>query len=388
MNTVEDRIPHNECCGCTGCMSICPNAAITMEADNQGFLYPTIDHSKCIECGLCVKVCKGALKMHRTAGKCFAVKNSDAEVLEQSSSGGVSYALCNVFISNGGAVYGVAFDEVGEKVVTRKAESLNECKGFYGSKYVQTDLQDSFKRINEDLSIGRPVLFFGTSCHVAGLLSFLQIKKCCTDKLLTVDFACHGVPSPVLFKEYIQFLKRDKQFEKFAFRTKNTEWGNGSKGYGCSIYYKNGKREVDTPKARLFLKLFFSNNCLRPHCYECPYASVEKPADLTMADYWGVKEIHPDFFSKKGVSAVICRSKKALDFIRKAEELIKLPTQIDSIVNRQANLRAPSSRGDNYERFWEMYYQKGFLEMAKSGIGGGYSLSSRIKYRIKKMLRK
>lgn len=46
-----------ECCGCTACYSICPQCAIIMEEDEEGFIYPLIDEKKCIRCKLCLKVC-------------------------------------------------------------------------------------------------------------------------------------------------------------------------------------------------------------------------------------------------------------------------------------------------------------------------------------------
>lgn len=47
----------SECCGCWGCANICPKGAISMQQDNEGFLYPSIDEKVCINCGLCIKVC-------------------------------------------------------------------------------------------------------------------------------------------------------------------------------------------------------------------------------------------------------------------------------------------------------------------------------------------
>lgn len=44
-----------DCCGCTACFNICPAKAITMDADEEGFLYPAVDRQKCVECGLCEK---------------------------------------------------------------------------------------------------------------------------------------------------------------------------------------------------------------------------------------------------------------------------------------------------------------------------------------------
>ena len=46
-----------ECCGCTACFAVCPKSAITMEPDEEGFDYPTIDVANCVRCYQCIKVC-------------------------------------------------------------------------------------------------------------------------------------------------------------------------------------------------------------------------------------------------------------------------------------------------------------------------------------------
>lgn len=46
-----------ECCGCSACECICPQNAISMVENKEGFLYPIINESLCIECGLCQRVC-------------------------------------------------------------------------------------------------------------------------------------------------------------------------------------------------------------------------------------------------------------------------------------------------------------------------------------------
>lgn len=378
-------IKKEECCGCTACMSICPTQSINMIADEQGFLYPQINAEKCIECSLCYNVCETAKNMKNSVLTTYAIKNKNEDILSKSSSGGLSHALCEAIIAKGGVVYGVGYSDDLERALTKRAETLEECEDFFGSKYVQTSLENSFTNLRKDLVAGRAVLFFGSSCHIAGLLSYLQSTKIDLSNLYTVDFACHGVPSPKLFRDYILLLKKNKGFDYFAFRTKEIGWGNGSRGYGCTIFYKDGSKETDSSKARLFLNLFFSNNCLRPRCYDCHFATPYKPADITMADYWGVEKKHPMFYSKEGVSAAICHTDKGRQLIEENRSLNWISTEIEDVLEKQANLKTPSQKGSQYNMFWKTYTEKGFMSVARRW--GGYNLLSRLKRRIKQMFR-
>ena len=230
MNTIG-QIKKEDCCGCTACMSVCPKSAISMQEDEQGFIYPSIDGAKCVDCGLCLKVCNAAISYKADVVDSYAVKNSNKEILKKSTSGGISDAIARKCITNGGVVYGVIYDE-DYKVVTARLSSEGDLEKLYGSKYVQTNPMSTFISAYEDLNAGKEVVYFGTSCHVAGLLSYLDAKKCNRERLTTVDLICHGTPSPKVFADYIDWLKEDKGFQSFQFRTKTKPWGYGSKNFG------------------------------------------------------------------------------------------------------------------------------------------------------------
>lgn len=388
MNNVL-TISKERCYGCTACKAICPAKAIEFKADEQGFLYPVVDERKCVSCGQCLNVCLNKKDERSTKTIAFAVKNENAIELRKSSSGGISVAIAKYVIQNGGTVYGVAYDSNYE-VITKRFDSQSQLESLYGSKYVQTNIKNTFLEIFDDLKLGKKVAFFGTSCHVAGLKSFIKAKHISDEGLITIDLICHGTPSPKLFSEYISWLKKNKKFVKYEFRTKNKPWGYGSKNYGCTITYlykqKNEKKEIDTSKTRLFLNLFFSNNCLRPCCYECPYATVDKPSDLTMADYWGCKDEEEAFFSEDGVSAVLAHTVKGSNFVENLPGIKWIYTSVEKIKKKQANLSSPSIMPPSYDSFWKYYYKNGFVRTAKKY--GGYSLTARIKGAIKKLVSK
>lgn len=358
-------IKKSECCGCSACKAICPKKAIAMEPDCEGFLYPKINNN-CINCGLCLKVCKGKKEFikERDNIKVYAAKHKKNDVLKKSSSGGISRALCEYFIKNKGVVYGVVYNDKYEVIVERE-ETLNETDKLYGSKYVWANPKDTFEQVYNDLINGKLVLFIATSCFVAGLKSFLKMKRCNCDNLFTVDLICHGTPSPALFNDYINYLENKYDFDHFEFRTKYYPWGYGSKNYGCTIYRKNGKKIVDSIDSRLYLQLFFSNYALRPHCHNCEFANINKPSEITIADYWGLKDEHPDFFDEKGVSAIIVHNEKGQKIINQLDNVILFESSIEKVAKKQANLFHPSPVKEDRGDFWKLYQEKGFKSICK-----------------------
>lgn len=213
-----------DCCGCCACMTICPAKCITMKRDEEGFLYPEIDETKCLHCGMRQKVCDFN-KIHDWGAmpqpKAYAAKqNSDLE-RAKSQSGGMFAALSDVVLEMGGVVYSAGYDEEWN-VMHKRAETKEARDEMRGSKYVQSDMRDTFRRVLEDLSKGRTVLFSGTHCQCAGLRSLAEMRHARTEKLFLVDIVCHGVPSPKVYQAYMEFMKKRHkgEIEGFKFRNK------------------------------------------------------------------------------------------------------------------------------------------------------------------------
>ena len=167
------------CCGCTACYSVCPVKAISMSTDDEGFLYPQINMDKCIECKMCEQVCPLKLekKLQNTPLCLYAVKNKKEYERINSTSGGVFSVIAEYAEQHCGVIYGAAFDEQ-YKVTHMRAESRGEWKKFCVSKYSQSDLKNTYEKVNKDLKNNRVVLFSGTPCQVDGLKSYLDKKKC------------------------------------------------------------------------------------------------------------------------------------------------------------------------------------------------------------------
>lgn len=357
-----------ECCGCTACYSVCPKEAVEMLADEEGFLYPRIDEKKCVNCKKCVSVCsfKQNQEMRRDKRKqnetniqfpiSYAVKNKDLDSRLQSRSGGVFVVLSNYILSEGGVVYGCVVDDK-LNVVHIKAEDMITRNRMQGSKYVQSELRNCFKSVHEDLKNGRKVLFTGTSCQIAGLLAY--IPEAYKDLLLTIDIVCHGVPSPKVFADYIQWMgkKYNSKVRQVDFRNKK-EFGWDS--HVETLRFESGKKK----NSKLYTRLFYSHYTMRPSCYMCPYKSVIHPADITIADYWGIDKAASNFDDNKGVSLVLINNQKGNDYFQQCKEniLFQKTKMEDSM---QPPLIAPFNEPKNRTLFWKDYQNMTFDKIAK-----------------------
>ncbi len=300
------------CTGCGACMNACPQNAIRMSADGEGFLYPEIDQSKCISCRACEKVCPAdRLKPDTQKTKAYYAYSKDEQLCRASSSGGIFSELAESVISDGGVVFGAGFDE-NFKVCHQQAETVDESAKLRTSKYVQSDIGNTYKAVKTFLENGRQVLFSGTPCQAAALKNYLGKEY---DALLTVDIICHGVPSPGVWKEYLEQEHEAKGICNISFRNKDLGWND----FSMRIDYSDGTYYRQLATADPFEKAFLANLTLRPSCYQCQYKTVDRVSDITIADYWGVETVHPELKEQQGVSLVLTHSKKgeeALEVIR------------------------------------------------------------------------
>ena len=215
-------VDKGRCCGCSACMSVCPKKAISMQPDKEGFLYPSIDEAKCIQCGLCERVCFYSDDTKKTA---YAARVRDMSVRMDSQSGGMFFAMAKYCIAEGGVVYGCGMDGTW-RAVHKRAVTLEDCMAFRGSKYVQSDMGNCYALVLKDLNDGRKVLFSGTPCQCEGLLRMLNGRY--RDNLIVVDIICYGVPSPMLWQEYINYIEQKFSggvLQKFSLEIKSLSAG-------------------------------------------------------------------------------------------------------------------------------------------------------------------
>lgn len=382
-----------KCSGCTACKTICPVNAIKMIPDDEGFGVPVINKDICVDCGVCIKVCpadNGVSKDKRIDNESYAVRWTNA-VRKKSASGAFFPAVAKYFIEEKqGYVCGCVLDDslAPIHIVSNKWDDVVRMQD---SKYVQSNMEECYSEIIELLQKGKWVLFTGTSCQAAGLLSLIQTRKINRDHLLLVDFFCHGVPSPRIWKDYIKFYHEEKRRQVVGcrFRSKKYGWGEKARGssyLNCIQYTKRRKVKYDNYSyaARMWRTIFFSNICIRQYCYTCPYATVNKPADITMGDFWGIDGILKDFDDGKGCSAVILRTEYARKVFDELSYLDKRKVNVEDITKRQKNAFEPSESHPLRSEFWNDYKSLSFKELSQKYFY--YSNSRRIKDVVKRIL--
>lgn len=342
------------CVGCNGCKQKCPVQCISMEYDEQGFLYPHIDLTKCIDCGLCERVCPVINQgRKRSPLASYAAQNNLKEELEQSSSGGVFSLLAKDIINNGGVVFGARFDENWD-VIHDYADTVENIKYFQGSKYVQSNIVDTFLKVERFLKDGRRVMFTGTPCQIVGLKLFLVRDY--GERLLLVEIACHSVPSPKLWQNYIRSIKIG-EFDDINFRDKKEGW----RRYGFSIS-KNTKRLFYQKAGKnTFMSGFVADLFSRPSCFCCPAKEGKSQSDITLADFWGIWEILPSLNCSDGVSAVIVNTVIGENAIKNiAKNLTLERVEYEKLVKFNSALIKSAKKPKQYAEFWAQYVHAGF----------------------------
>lgn len=306
----------SQCCGCEACRNVCPGQCITMREDREGFLYPEVNVTTCINCGLCEIVCPMLLQSNkeRTPFAVYAAKHKDDNIRLVSSSGGVFTLLAEKVIEQGGVVFGARFDENWE-VVHGYVETKSELSLLRGSKYVQSRIGNSYRQVRQFLKSGRKVLFTGTSCQILGLKLFLRKQY---DNLLTIDVICHGVPSPKVWKKYLDevSLGHCSQTTDISFRDKQHGWHD----FSLKIKRSDSTTYCGKFKMDLYIKLFLCNLTLRPSCYACIAKSGKSGSDVTLGDFWGIENVMPEFDDDKGCSVVLVYNSKLLSLFEDIEK--------------------------------------------------------------------
>lgn len=370
------------CCGCTSCEQICPTNAIKMIPDEEGFVYPRIDQELCIDCGKCKGVCTFQKGYDTTKNfkmpYAYGVKHINEDIRMQSRSGGMFTAVSDYILKKNGIVYGAGFNENLE-VCHKRATNKIERDELRGSKYVQSDLKDTFNKVKMDLGTGKYVLFTGTPCQTAALDRYLDNSKTNKDLLLQSDIVCHGTPTPKVFKDYINYLedKYNNKIYEFQFRDKRL---NGWDAHVESFIINNNRYLSKT-----YTKLFYANSILRPSCYNCKYTNLVRPADITFADFWGVNDIIDEFNDNKGVSLVFAnteKGKKLFDDV--VNSLIYQECTNSSFIH--PNLKKPTQKPLNREQFWKDYNSLGLEYIIKKYANQNFF--TRVKMKLKSIYKK
>ena len=355
----------NNCTGCMACYNSCPQNAIDMIENEEGFLYPNINQEKCINCNLCNNNCpeierKSIAKKEKTT--VYACWSKDENIRLASTSGGLGHILANYFIENEGRVYGAAFNE--DMIVQHIcAEKVEDLKRIQGSKYVQSKIGDCLKKIKNDLELGREVLFVGTPCQVNGLNFFLKKKY---PNLLTCDFVCHGVPSPLVYKRWKEYLenKYSSKMREYYFRDKKTGWNI----FNEKAIFENGKTYEKNNLLDPYLRGFLREIFLRKSCHLCQYTSVQRYSDITLADFWGyMPKTSAEKDYDEGVSMVLINTEKGEEYFEKVKDkVIFFPRSLEEAVRGNRALREPFPESPKRKEFWMNFQKEDFEDLIKT----------------------
>lgn len=344
-----------DCCGCNACYNACPKNLIEMKMNEHGFAYPVINESLCTKCGRCVAVCPLKNKSKDSSPlRVIGAKNKSEDVRKTSSSGGTFFELAKQVILKGGIVYGCALNEDMVAYHT-SAEDEEGLKKFKSSKYVQSEIGDIYKQVKANLNNDREVLFSGTPCQVAGLKNYLGKEY---ENLLLIDLLCHGVPSPKLFKDYLEMLSKKYKGKPISvnFRQKKKGW----KRLYFEVLFDNGKRYYEFSGYDRYMALFLHNISLRPACYECKLACVERQGDITLGDFWGIGKKYPELDDDKGISLILLNTKKGQNAFSEIEDKLNVfESDLEIAKAGQLTLTRPSKKNDKHEEFYELYAKNG-----------------------------
>ncbi|MBR1676344.1 MAG: Coenzyme F420 hydrogenase/dehydrogenase, beta subunit C-terminal domain [Clostridia bacterium] len=352
------------CIGCTACYNICPTKKIKLSFDYRGFIRPVIDDSiNCIECGQCERVCPVLHPIDNTAQstKCYAVKSKNDNIRDCSSSGGVFSEIAIKVLNSGGIVYGAAYSD-DFSVQHIGIESVEELTKLRGAKYAQSDLSDTYCKIENGLKQGRIVLFSGTPCQVAGLKSFLKKEF---ENLITIDFVCHGVPSPQVWENYVFYrAKKDNNGIlplKINMRSKESGWSNYS--YSMRFDFQNHSYVAQNGND-IFMALFVQNYILRDSCYNCRFKGINKVSDVTLGDFWGIWELSPVFDDNKGVSLVIPNTEKG-NSILKELDCHKKAFDVEYAVKYNPSIIESATHNNDRDKIFSLALNSDFKKVEK-----------------------
>ena len=342
----------SKCCGCNACVQKCPKQCISMHEDEEGFLYPKVGLDLCIDCHLCEKVCPvlNQGEPHQPL-KAYAAITTNEELRMKSSSGGIFTLLAEAVICEGGVVFGALFDENWE-VKHDYTESLEGLVAFRCSKYVQSRIGNSYKKTQDFLKNNRTVLFSGTSCQIAGLKLFLNKEY---DNLITVDIVCHGVPSPLIWREYLATIANKPDIKSITHKEKNSGW----RRYSISVEM-NDKIVTERAANNKYMLAFAQNLTLRQSCFECSAKAGKCCSDITLGDFWGIEHVKPTLDDDRGTSFVCVNTERGNALLSKTNAIYS-EVDYDASIPYNSCIVKSTNKPQGRELFWKKYSEQGIV---------------------------
>lgn len=285
----------------------------------------------------------------------YAVKHKSGDVIDKSQSGGAFTALSDVILDRNGVIYSCVLSENLEAIHVRADSKIGRNK-MRGSKYVQSSIGDTYKLVQKDLRLGRPVLFSGTSCQVTGLQSYLKTEY---DNLFCVDIVCHGVPSPLVWNRYVEWQEKRIQGKIIDVNFRN----KGKFGWHSHVEtmdFLDGSK-IDS---EIYKNIFYGHGSLRPCCFKCPYKSIVHRADVTIADCWGIEKVMPEMDDNRGTSLLLVNTDKGAELFEKVKATVAYKNMQLCEELLQQPLVSSFPEPEFRTKFWNDFYRKPFKYIA------------------------
>lgn len=337
------------CTGCGACQVACPTKCISMAEEYGGFRYPRINKNICIECGKCEKICPVInFKIDKAENtRVIGVQNKNEKIRAISTAGGFVGLVCDDIFNKSGVVYASGFKNNNE-VCFGRFTSMAEClkKRVFGSKYVASELGETYNSIRNDLENGLVVCFVGLPCQVSGLKHYLDKDY---SKLLLIDLTCYGAPSPKLYKEFIDYCEK-----KYNDSISNVNFRDKSFGYSApsmSIRFASGKVRGQNSVIKSYLRTYFSDLSCRTSCYNCSFKTISRECDITVGDCKAIGKYNKNLDDDKGTTLVYIHSFKGeqlIDNIKANMNFTELP--LNDVV-KTCGVKMISSMRDNPMRY-------------------------------------
>ncbi len=371
------------CTGCSACSSICPQQCISMTEDEAGFKYPDVDYDLCVKCGRCKQVCPAIIQPQKHSNqrtKTFAAICKDLNILKSSASGGIFTLLAKNVLEENGVVFGARFNNDYSGVYHDYITNFKDIYLFQGSKYIQSDIGNTYHKARQFLQDGRKVLFSGTPCQIAGLNNFLGGYN---KQLITVEVVCHGVPSPLVWRKYIHKKANYEKIQNISFRDKNV---GGWSRYGFLLHTIS--QTITEPLQRnAYMQGFLKNLYLRPSCFSCCAKSNKSNSDITLGDFWKFnRKKHQQIDTNLGISLVLTNTingEEALKSIENSANIIK--SNYSDAIRGNPYIEESCRKPPESIEFWESFYSNDDTEALISKICSKMAPSSfkRILNRLK-----
>lgn len=343
-----------DCCGCEACANACPQQIIQMNADEEGFYYPSIIHSeKCVDCGRCKSVCP-IKNVHDVEGfdesGIAGYSLSNEEVLS-SASGGLATALGKEIIALGGVVYGVLYSDDCRNILYGRADRLELLEQFKTSKYAQSRKYDVYKQIHNDLKNDQIVLFIGLPCEVNALRLFLNKEY---KNLYICSLICHGPTSLAVHKSYCNKLSEinTSGLSTFSVRYKLNGW----KPYYIRAFFKDGNEHVEQFSSSTYGKAFIYMK--RPSCNVCKIKRSAINSDITIGDYHLAADGKHLPYNPNGVSSAMIHTVKGRELINGLKDFYIEEVPVRNVLFSGAYSKAIPAK-KNRKEFGRVFADKG-----------------------------